>query len=137
LHGQLDVRSGTHTFAPVGKLSPPAVELAGTWNVAADKVTAAAPGALIVLGMHAQSVNVVLAPPAGEKSAEVLVELDGQPVPAAERGANVHLDPNGRTVVNVTAPDMYRIVAANGVEDHQLTVIAEQPGVEAYSFTFG
>jgi hypothetical protein len=49
----------------------------------------------------------------------------------------VHADSQGRTVVTVTAPDMYRLVAARGVEDHRLTVIAAGPGLEAYAFTFG
>ena len=39
--------------------------------------------------------------------------------------------------MTVTAPDMYRLVLAPAVEDHQLTVVAEQAGLEAYDFTFG
>ena len=44
---------------------------------------------------------------------------------ANQRGASIHVDAQGRTVVTVTAPDMYRLVLAPGVEDHQLTVVAE------------
>ena len=86
--------------------------------------------------MHAQSVNLVLATATG-KPIDAIVTLDGRPVPVNERGASVHVDATGRTVVTVTAPDMYRLVLAPGVEDHQLRVVAEQPGLEAYDFTFG
>ena len=39
--------------------------------------------------------------------------------------------------MTVAAPDMYRLILAPGVEDHELTVTAQQPGLEAYAFTFG
>ncbi len=135
-HGQLDVAPGTVIYPAPGKVAAPEVKLAGTWTVDAEKSTAGAPGAQIVLGMHAQTVNLVLATPSG-KPIDAIVTLDGQPVPAAERGASVHVDASGRTVVTVKSPDMYRLVAARNVEDHQLTVVAEQPGLEAYAFTFG
>jgi thiol-disulfide isomerase/thioredoxin len=135
-HGELDVRPGTTTYPAAGKVTAPNVKLVGTWNVEAEKSVAAAPGAQIVLGMHAQTVNLVLATGTG-KPIDAIVTLDGQPIPASERGASVHVDASGRTVVTVTNPDMYRLVAAKDVEDHQLTVVAAQAGLEAYDFTFG
>ena len=48
------------------------------------------------------------------KPIDAVVELDGQPIPAADRGASVHEDANGRTVVTVRASDMYRIVRSAG-----------------------
>ena len=58
-------------------------------------------------------------------------------IPAADQGSSVHEDANGRTVVSVRAPDMYRIVGSSTVGDHILTVTASAPGLEAYAFTFG
>jgi hypothetical protein len=81
-------------------------------------------------------VNMVLGSATG-KRIDAVVTLDGGPVPANRRGASLHVDASGRTVVSVTAPDMYRLVVAPGVENHQISVVAEQPGLEAYSFTFG
>ena len=40
-------------------------------------------------------------------------------------------------MVTVNRSDMYRLIQGPGVEHHQLHVIAEQPGLEAYDFTFG
>jgi hypothetical protein len=67
----------------------------------------------------------------------VIVQLDGQPVPVARRGDDVHVDSNGRTVVTVHAPDMYRLFASPLVENHLISVSTTGPGLEAYSFTFG
>ncbi len=135
-HRQLGVRSGRATYPPADKQTPPGVAIAGTWSGENEKIVSGAAGAQIVLGMHAQTVNLVLASTSG-KAVDAIVTLDGQAVPAAERGASTQDDGHGRTVVTVTAPDMYRLVAAPGVEDHQLVVTAEGPGLEAYDFTFG
>ena len=86
--------------------------------------------------MHAQSVNLVLASATG-KPTEAVVTLDGGPVPVNARGADIRVDATGQTVVDVTAPDMYRLVLLPDVEDHQLRVVAAAPGLEAYAFTFG
>jgi thiol-disulfide isomerase/thioredoxin len=133
---QIGAESGVHEYPTNTKPTAPAVTLEGSWNGEVERVTSAAVGSAIALGMHAQSVNLVLASATG-KAVIAIVTLDGRPVPVNERGASIHVDAAGRTIVAVTAPDMYRLVAAPGVEDHQLRVIAEQPGLEAYSFTFG
>jgi thiol-disulfide isomerase/thioredoxin len=135
-HGMIGAQLGLRSYPVAGNLVPPATELEGPWTGANEKVTAAQPGATVALGARAQSVNMVLGSATG-KPMDAIVTLDGGPVPANRRGANVHVDANGRTVVSVTAPDMYRLFLAPGVENHQIRVVAEQPGLEAYSFTFG
>jgi thiol-disulfide isomerase/thioredoxin len=136
LHADLDVQPGTATYPPVPANFREGVAVSGTWDAQEEKVVARAPGARIVLIMHAQSVNLVLASASG-KPIDALVTLDGKPVPADERGASLRVDARGRTVVTVTAPDMYRLVLAPGVEDHRLEVTATAAGLEAYDFTFG
>lgn len=135
-HGQIGARSGLHVYPAAGELTPPAIALEGAWSGSDEKITSAAVGATIALGARAQSVNLVLASASG-RPMDAVVALDGRPVPVNERGANIRVDASGRTVVAVTVPDMYRLVLAPGVENHQLTVVAEQPGLEAYDFTFG
>jgi thiol-disulfide isomerase/thioredoxin len=135
-HGMIGAQPGLKVYPVAGRLVPPAVALQGPWTGANEKVTSAAAGSQIAIGARAQSVNMVLASATG-KPMDAIVTLDGAPVPVNRRGASVHVDANGRTVVSVTAPDMYRLVLAPGVENHQLLIVAEQPGLEAYSFTFG
>jgi thiol-disulfide isomerase/thioredoxin len=135
-HGDLGVPAGTETFPPVGTLEAPEVALAGKWDIENDKIVAGAAGAQIILAEDAQTVNLVLSNANGIPM-RAIVTLDGRPVPIDKRGANVSVDANGRTIVNVTSPDMYRLVATSADENHRLVVVAESPGLEAYDFTFG
>ena len=135
-HGQIGTESGLHTYPHTGTETPPNVALQGAWRGEDEKVTSAAAGAAIIAGVHAQSVNLVLASASG-KPVDAIVTLNGKPVPVNKRGASIHVDADGQTVVSVAAPDMYRLVFGPGVEDYELRVVAAQPGLEAYSFTFG
>jgi thiol-disulfide isomerase/thioredoxin len=132
------IRPGTHDYpaAGTGSLRAPRAALVGRWTATAEYIESARTAATILLGVHAKEVNLVMATANG-KLTDVLVELDGRPIPAADRGASVHEDRNGRTVVTVHASDMYRIVRSAEVGDHVLTVSASGPGLEAYAFTFG
>ena len=109
--------------------------LVGRWTAADEFITADSAAATILLGVHARDVNLVMATRRGE-SIDAIVELDGRPIPAADRGSNVREDANGRTVVTVRASDMYRILASPTVGDHVLSVTASAGGLEAYAFTF-
>ena len=61
----------------------------------------------------------------------VRVLLDGQPISAADAGADVH---DG--VVTVTGQRLYNLVDLPRVGHHVLTLEPEA-GVEGYAFTFG
>jgi thiol-disulfide isomerase/thioredoxin len=135
-HGEIGALAGLHVYPAATTLSPPGVALSGPWTGSDEKVTSAAGGATIVLGMHAQSVNLVLATATGSPM-QAIVTLDGRPVPVADRGSDIRVDATSQTVVNVSAPNMYRLVLAPNVETHQLRVVAKQAGLEAYDFTFG
>jgi len=132
------IRPGAHDYPPssaTAVVAPRAV-LLGQWTGKSEYIRADGTAASILLGVHASEVNLVMASESG-KPLDVLVELDGRPIPVADRGASVHEDGNGRTVVTVHASDMYRIVRSSAVGDHVLTVAAPGRGLEAYAFTFG
>jgi thiol-disulfide isomerase/thioredoxin len=129
---RLDAASDSLVLDP-GKVE---AELVGKWNAGDEAVTSEAAAATILLGVHAQEVNLVMATK-DHKPTTVVVEIDGHPIPANERGASVHEDANGRTVVTVQASDLYSIVRTAAVETHELSVTATAPGLEAYDFTFG
>jgi hypothetical protein len=131
-----DVASGVHTYRDPGALPAPEVALRGTWDGESERVTAVQAGASIVLGVHASEVNLVLAKQGGAPI-DAVVLLNGKPVPKRARGAAITVDAKGNTVVKVDAPDMYRLTLTPTVEDYTLTIIASQPGLEAYDFTFG
>ena len=127
-------------LGPGGTISLPegALEgaLAGQWTADDEAVTSDATAASILLGVHAKEVNLVMSTKTG-KPIDAVVELDGHPVPAADRGSSLHVDGNGRTIVTVQAPDMYRLLLNSTVSDHILTISATAPGLAAYDFTFG
>ena len=132
------IRPGAHDYPPssaTAVVAPRAV-LLGQWTGTSEYIRADRTAASILLGVHASEVNLVMASESG-KPLDVLVELDGRPIPVADRGASVHEDGNGRTVVTVHASDMYRIVRTPAVGDHVLSVAAPGRGLEAYAFTFG
>ena len=64
--------------------------------------------------------------------AEFTVLLDGKPVGDA-RGADVGSD----GVARFDGPRMIRLVAGAERRRHVLTVVASDPGVRAFAFTFG
>lgn len=111
-----------------------AAYLAGGWLVRRDHSEANAAGASLSVWYQAAEVNLVLHPGDIEEAA-VEVQLDGDPVPANLRGADLR-DDAGATVVTVDAPRMYRLVAGETFEEHELRLVARAPGVRAYAFTF-
>jgi len=135
-HGEVSVFAGSHSYGPPGHLAVPQVALGGSWIGDPDKIVSGGAGATIAVGVDAQAVNLVLAPPASGAT-DVVVAIDGHPAPVDLRGADVHVDAKGQTVVTVTRSDMYRLIQAPAVQMHQLTVVAEGAGLEAYDFTFG
>jgi len=149
----IELRAGAYDYPPppAGSIAPPrflsdgtvglvpgktTAALVGKWTVDSEKATSDDAAATILLAAHAKEVNLVMATAKGEP-ANVLVQVDGNPVPVDDRGASVHADRNGRTIVTVRAPDMYRLYASSKVEDHLITISTTGPGLEAYDFTFG
>jgi thiol-disulfide isomerase/thioredoxin len=147
------IHTGTHDYLSPqpGAIAPPQLTpdgeivlvpgkktgaLIGKWTADAEAVTADSTAATILLAVHAHEVNLVMATRAG-KPIDAVIQLDGRPVPEAERGSSVHVDGSGRTVVTVSAPDMYSLVSSSTVGDHLISVSATAPGLAAYDFTFG
>jgi thiol-disulfide isomerase/thioredoxin len=130
------VAGGQHTYPSPGTVTAPNVALGGSWNGGAENITSTAPGANIVLGVHAREVNLVLSAQNGQP-ADLIVQVNGKPVPPAQRGAAIKVNAAGQTYAHVTAADMYRLILAPQVVDETLTLTAPTPGLEAYDFTFG
>ncbi len=101
----------------------------GTWNTAAQPVTAVSDAGIDV-EFEAKNVYLVLSS-AGGRPRPVQVLLDGRPVSAANAGADVH---NG--VVSVKGQRLYTLVSLPHTERHRLT-LRFAPGVSGYAFTFG
>jgi cytochrome c biogenesis protein CcdA/thiol-disulfide isomerase/thioredoxin len=97
--------------------------LQGQWQVAADKITSMSNDAKLRLNFNAQKVFLVLGSSSG-KPISITLLLNGKPI-----------TPNGTIVVD--RHTLYQLVdqktAANGL----LEIQVNDPGLEAYAFTFG
>jgi hypothetical protein len=68
---------------------------------------------------------------------DVIVELDGEPLPEKYRTTQTRVDADGTTYVRVEASDLYRLALGPRVEDHTLRLTPRAPGLEAFAYTFG
>ncbi len=124
-------KTGLHEYGP-----PPSGELAlndfaysGTWTIDAQPATAGT-GAGVDLEFDAKNAYLVLSSP-GEKPLNVSVLLDGNAIPAASAGTDVH---NG--LVTVRRQRLYSLVSLKRDERHRLS-LRFAAGISAYAFTFG
>jgi len=108
-----------------------AFTLEGNWLSRRQSVELQAGTGRITLPFAAGEVNLVVQPrPSGTSAMTVL--LDGQPIGDA-RGADVGSD----GVARFDRSGMIRLVAGAPKGKHVLTLIAKDPGMQAYVFTFG
>jgi hypothetical protein len=136
--GATNANPGTATYPTSDALSLNDGEAAvtGTWTATPQYLRSGSTGASIVLRYHAREVNLVMATDSG-KPVDVEVLVDGQPLAAADRTGETVVEPGGRTIVRVSASDLYRIVLGPAIETHTLNLVARGAGLRAYAFTFG
>jgi thiol-disulfide isomerase/thioredoxin len=107
--------------------------LRGAWNVSAERgQLEAAPGA-IVFRFHARDLHLVVGPGKDGKPVRFRVRLDGA-APGADAGGDVAPDGTGA----VREPRLYQFIRQKGpVRDRTFEIEFLDPGIQAYSFTFG
>jgi Thioredoxin like C-terminal domain len=123
--------AGVHDYGAghPGPLEVNNFAFSGTWNTAAQPVTAVS-NAGIDVEFQAKNAYLVLSS-AGNTPRSVQVLLDGRPIPAADAGADVH---NG--IVTVKGERLYTLASLPRNERHRLS-LRFAPGVTGYAFTFG
>jgi thiol-disulfide isomerase/thioredoxin len=135
--GTAGAQPGAVTYPAVTRVAADRARLAGPWAATGQYVQSGGPGAQIVLGARARSVNLVMAVAAGSPPVKVMVQLDGKPLPPAYRTDETQLDSTGQTFMTVSSSDLYRLVLAPRSGSHTVRLITEAPGVQAFAFTFG
>ena len=109
--------------------------LLGEWRIDDDFAETASATAGVIYRYDASAANLVLAGPAGTTA---MVELDGQPVNAAEAGSDITWRADGQSIITLDAPRLYSLVDARGrYAPRLLKLTFLSPGVRAYAFTFG
>jgi cytochrome c biogenesis protein CcdA/thiol-disulfide isomerase/thioredoxin len=107
--------------------------LSGEWTVGAEKaVLNKAPGK-IVYRFYARDLHLVLGAGANGKPVRYRVQLDG-----ADPGVNHGADTDASGQGSVQGQRLYQLIRqSNEVGDHVFSIEFLDPGVQAYSFTFG
>ena len=104
--------------------------LDGKWTVGGEKITSGAPGSSLRLNFAAKKVFLVLGTSTG-KPVTAEITLDGKPV-GEEGGKDV-----SSSRVTVDGNTLYELVDQKEFGNGVLSIKADQPGLEAYAFTFG
>ena len=106
--------------------------LTGGWTVGPESAVGTAGGG-IVFRFHARDLHLVLGPSASGAPVHFRVKLDGRE-PGAAHGADT--DAHGNGVVR--GQRLYQLIRQDGaVGDRTFSIEFLDPGVQAYSFTFG
>ena len=120
-------------YAVPGTLALNQWALAGTWAVDPEKAMLRAAPGRIVFHFLARDLHLVLGPGSGGRPVRFRVLLDGA-APAGNHGADA--DAGGQGVV--TEQRLYQLIRQSGdVREHVFSIEFLDPGVQAYSFTFG
>ena len=119
------------TYVGTARREPGTVTLEGHWQSSRQYLELQNGTGKIGLRFTAGEVNVVMQPGASGKAAVALM-LDGKPFGEA-RGADV--GPDG--VARFDRSGMIRLVARAPRGSHLLTLVASDPGLRVYVFTFG
>ena len=119
------------TYVGSERRDPGTITLEGDWRSGRQYLELRKGTGKIFLPFTAGEVNVVMEPGRSGKGA-VTVLLDGKPV-GETRGADVGTD----GVARFDRPGMLRLVAGASRQRHVLTLVATDPGLRAFVFTFG
>jgi thiol-disulfide isomerase/thioredoxin len=103
-------------------------------------------GGRVVLPYHAAGVNAVLSPSGDpvevmldlktDEEAFVEVRQDGAPLVPPFAGSDVHIQPDGASVVRVERPRMVELVNNPTFGEHELELVFRANGLALYAFTF-
>jgi len=107
--------------------------LSGDWTVRQGAIALNQAGGRILYRFHARDLNLVMAPATPGGPIRFQVYLDGQP-PGDAHGTDIDDQGDG----TLTDPRLYQLIRQPGpISDRSFEITFLDPGVHAYSFTFG
>jgi thiol-disulfide isomerase/thioredoxin len=133
----LDPTGGVVDYPDEPRRAADTLYLAGPWSATRESLrTAPVAGrpAVLKLRCRGAGMNAVLRGPAGAATARVT--LDGRPVPAARRGADLVETAGGETQLLVDAPRLYSLAGGGEHRKLELAIEVENGALEAFAFSF-
>jgi thiol-disulfide isomerase/thioredoxin len=122
-----------HDYALPARLKLNHWALSGDWTMGTEATVLNQGNGHIGYSFHARDLHLVMGPAALGTSVRFRVLIDGQP-PGIAHGVDVNDQGNG----TVTMSRMYQLIRqAAPIVDRQFEIEFLDPGVEAFSFTFG
>jgi thiol-disulfide isomerase/thioredoxin len=122
-----------HVYAAPGRLRLNQWALSGEWTVSQGATALNKPNGRISYCFHARDVNLVMGPAVRGVPVRFRVRVDGQP-PGATHGVDANEQGNGV----VADQRVYQLIRQpKPIVDRQFEIEFLDPGVEAFSFTFG
>lgn len=107
--------------------------LSGSWNVGAESSALQAAPGKILFRFHARDLHMVLGPAKNGKPVRFRVSLDG-----AAPGGDCGLDSGPDGTGEVRGPRLYQLIRQKGpIKDRTFEIEFLDPGIQAFSFTFG
>jgi cytochrome c biogenesis protein CcdA/thiol-disulfide isomerase/thioredoxin len=127
------VQDQSHVYSAPAEFKLNQWALGGSWNVDPEKALLGKAPGKIVFRFFARDLHLVLGPGSDGKPVRYRVTLDGA-APGASHGADT--DANGAGVID--RQRLYQLIRQSAdVREHVFTIEFLDPGVQAYSFTFG
>lgn len=126
-------RGSRQTYRPPAKLALNQWGFGGSWNAAAESGRLESASGTIVFRFHSRDLHMVLGPAKNGTPVRFKVKLNGV-APGDDHGSDAAADGSGE----VREPRMYQLIRQKGpVKDTTFEIEFMDPGVEAFSFTFG
>ena len=122
-----------HVYAVPARLARNHWALAGDWTFGKESVVLNNSGGRLAYRFHARDLHLVMGPATRGKTVRFRVLIDGLP-PGAAHGVDVDEQGYG----TVTEQRLYQLIRQpKPITDRQLEIEFLDPGIEAFSFTFG
>jgi thiol-disulfide isomerase/thioredoxin len=127
------VRGVPHAYEFPAQLRLNYWALSGDWTIGEQATTANAAGARITYRFHARDLHLVMGPAEPGTAVRFQVLLDGQ-LPADDRGGDVDAQGHG----TLTDQRLHQLIRQHGpIADRTFEITFQDPGAQAFSFTFG
>ncbi|MCU1234238.1 MAG: cytochrome biosis protein [Candidatus Solibacter sp.] len=126
-------RDSRKTYSPPARPALNQWGLGGSWKAGAESGTLESASGKIVFRFHSRDLHMVLGPSKNGTPVRFKVKLNGA-APGDDHGSDSGADGTGE----VRQPRMYQLVRQKGpIKDVTFEIDFLDPGVEAFSFTFG
>lgn len=122
-------QEGPQQLSAPDQIQQNALYLTGDWDITREYATNESSQAKITFQYQADKVFMVLS---ADETVTAQILIDGKPIDPAVAGKDVV---NG--ILTVQNEQLYRIIENSPPGEHTLEIIIEEPGLEAFTFTFG